>query len=307
MAGSSLLTLLDDIAAILDDVSLLTGAAIKKTIPVIGDDLALNAQQVMQGEVSAQRELPIVWAVAKGSIVNKLVLIPIAFVLSSWAAWSIHYVMMLGGAYLCFEGAEKVHAMWQKVLHTKKNTSHPSEVDPHPQLSEKQKIRGAIRTDFVLSAEIIVISLGALTRTPLLQRAVALVCVALFMSIAVYGMVAIIVKMDDFGWYLCTKKSPFFIRFGRCLLWCAPRAMKALSLLGTLAMFWVGGGIFLHNVHFLYSLVMGLTETFSTHWKITFSACIQLVLGIVLGVVCILVWKCVVSIISHISNKKANS
>ncbi|VEB63690.1 Inner membrane protein yedI [Providencia rustigianii] len=205
MAGSSLLALLDDIAAVLDDVSVMTKMAAKKTSGVLGDDLALNAQQVTG--VRADRELPVVWSVAKGSFLNKLILVPLALLISAFIPWAVTPLLMVGGAYLCFEGAEKLA---HKFLH--KNSQEPSETQ-QVELSpediaefEKQKIKGAIRTDFVLSAEIIAITLGIVSSTTFLNQVVVLSLIAIVMTIGVYGLVAGIVKLDDLGFYL-QKKS----------------------------------------------------------------------------------------------------
>lgn len=251
MAGASLLTLLDDIASILDDVSVMTKVAAKKTAGVLGDDLALNAQQVIG--VRADRELPIVWAVAKGSLVNKAILVPAALATSIFAPILVFPLMMIGGAYLCFEGIEKIFHKFSRHLpeetqqHEKENNSAdkpaPNDVD-----HERVKIRGAIRTDFILSAEIIVISLGAVAHAPWSQQVVVLVAIALLMTVGVYGLVAGIVKLDDFGLYLIQKTNIVLIKIGRGLLVCMPYLLKTLAIVGTLAMFLVGGGIVVHGI-----------------------------------------------------------
>ena len=254
--ASSLLTLLDDIATILDDVALMTKVAAKKTAGVLGDDLALNAQQVTG--VKADRELPVVWAVAKGSFVNKAILVPTALAISAFAPWAITPLLMIGGAYLCFEGFEKIA---HKYLHRQEDEeAHHQEViralaDPAVDLValEKSKIKGAIRTDFILSAEIIVITLGTVAGAALSSQVAVLVGIAILMTVGVYGLVAGIVKLDDAGLYLTEVKgdggaAKFKQSFGRGLLWVAPYLMKTLSIAGTAAMFLVGGGILTHGI-----------------------------------------------------------
>jgi Uncharacterized protein conserved in bacteria len=243
MAGASLLALLDDIASVLDDVSLMTKVAAKKTAGVLGDDLALNAQQV--SGVRADRELPVVWSVAKGSLVNKAILVPAALVISIFMPKLIAPLLMIGGAYLCFEGVEKVA---HKFLHrAPKSGEKHEEVALKTTVDERTKIRGAIRTDFILSAEIIVISLGAVAGAAWPQQIAVLVAIALLMTVGVYGLVAGIVKLDDLGFYLIRKTNTILVSIGRGILSLAPYLMKGLSIIGTLAMFLVGGGIVVHG------------------------------------------------------------
>lgn len=255
MAGSSLLTLLDDIATLMDDVAILSKVAAKKTAAVLGDDLALNAEQV--SGVRAKRELPVVWAVFKGSAMNKLIMVPVALALSAFLPWVIMPLLMLGGAFLCFEGFEKiVHRMLHskaedEIEHTARiKAVADSKVDMVA--FEKQRIRGAIRTDAILSAEIIVIILGTVQAEPLMTRVVVLSMMAAVITIGVYGLVAGIVKLDDLGLHLQEKTGSsgwerFQAWFGDKILWIAPKFMKALSVVGTAAMFLVGGGILAHG------------------------------------------------------------
>ena len=263
MAGSSLLMLLDDIAAVLDDVALMTKMAAKKTAGVLGDDLALNAQQV--SGVRAERELPVVWAVAKGSFRNKLILVPAALAISAFAPWAVTPLLMVGGTYLCFEGFEKLA---HKFLHSKDDDHQAraalSDAVANPEVDlaafEKDKIKGAIRTDFILSAEIIAITLGTVADAPLMQQVVVLSGIAIVMTVGVYGVVAGIVKMDDGGLYLTQKTGEgtwprFQRRFGQGVLNAAPYMMKALTVIGTAAMFMVGGGILVHGVPLLHHWV----------------------------------------------------
>ncbi len=251
--ASSLLLLLDDIATVLDDVSVLTKVAAKKTAGVLGDDLALNAQQVTG--VRAERELPVVWAVCKGSFVNKAILVPAALAISAFAPWAITPLLMLGGAFLCYEGFEKLA---HKFLHKDEvNTEHAQRrqavADPAVDLvaMEKDKIKGAVRTDFILSAEIIAITLGTVQQSPFMTQVAVLVGIALLMTAGVYGLVAGIVKLDDAGLYL-SRRGGAQAALGRGILAAAPWLMKALSVAGTAAMFLVGGGILTHGVSVLH-------------------------------------------------------
>ncbi|MBV6841813.1 DUF808 domain-containing protein [Xanthomonas euvesicatoria] len=272
MAGASLFTLLDDIATLLDDVSILTKVAAKKTAGVLGDDLALNAQQVTG--VTADRELPVVWAVAKGSLVNKMILVPAALAISALEAWLrgrgynvplVMPLMMIGGAYLCFEGVEKLahkflHNDEQEAQRHAERTRALADQNVDVVALEKDKVKGAIRTDFILSAEIIVLSLGVVSEVSFGQQVAVLVAIALAMTIGVYGVVAAIVKLDDLGLYL-TRKGAALAALGRGILVAAPWLMKFLSVAGTLAMFLVGGGILVHNIPALHHLVVDLAKS----------------------------------------------
>lgn len=250
MAGASLLVLIDDIASLLDDVSAMTKVAAKKTAGVLGDDLALNAQQVTG--VHADRELPVVWAVAKGSMVNKAVLVPLALVISALAPWAITPLLMAGGLFLCFEGVEKLAHAW---LHPQgeQDAEHAAQraalADPQTDVLalERDKIKGAVRTDFVLSAEIIAITLGTVASASFGQQVAVLVSIAIAMTLGVYGLVAGIVKLDDLGLHLSQKSAAWARALGHGILGAAPWLMKALSVVGTAAMFMVGGGILTHG------------------------------------------------------------
>ena len=261
--ASSLLALIDDIATVLDDVSVLTQVAAKKTAGVLGDDLALNAQQV--AGVRADRELPVVWAVCKGSFLNKAILVPAAIAISAFAPWAVTPLLMVGGAFLCFEGFEKLA---HKYLHSAaEDAARRDELvqalsDPSVDLVavEKEKIKGAIRTDFILSAEIIAITLGTVQASPLMTQIAVLSGIALLMTVGVYGLVGCIVKLDDAGVFLSQKGGDSAAvrlqrRLGRAILKAAPYLMKALSIAGTAAMFLVGGGILTHGVPALHHLI----------------------------------------------------
>ncbi len=262
---SSFFALFDDIATILDDVSVMTKVAAKKTAGVLGDDLALNAQQV-QG-VKTDRELPVVWAVAKGSMVNKVILVPAALAIAALERWLhaqginiplITPLLMLGGAFLCYEGVEKLAHKW---LHGDKEAENERLLNALSDESvdmvqfEKDKIKGAIRTDFILSAEIIVISLGTVADAPFMTQLAVLAAIAAIMTVGVYGLVGGIVKLDDLGVHLTRTGSEAGQAIGRGILWFAPRFMKFLSIAGTAAMFLVGGGILVHGLPFLHHFV----------------------------------------------------
>jgi predicted DNA repair protein MutK len=248
MAASSLLALIDDIASVLDDVATMTKVAARKTTGVLGDDLALNAQQVTG--VNADRELPVVFAVARGSLVNKAILVPAALAISALAPWAVTPLLMIGGAFLCYEGFEKLAHRFLHAAHDEPEHAvaarAPEDIDPVA--FEREKIKGAVRTDFVLSAEIIAITLGAAAEAEFLTRVLVLSGIALLMTVGVYGFVAGIVKLDDAGLYLSRKSSAVARLLGRGLLAFAPRLMKLLSVAGTIAMFMVGGGILAHGL-----------------------------------------------------------
>jgi predicted DNA repair protein MutK len=254
--ATSLFALLDDIATVLDDVSVMSKVAAKKTAGVLADDLAVNAERVTG--VSAARELPVIWAVAKGSAVNKCILVPAALLLSAFAPWAITPVLILGGTFLCFEGMEKVA---HKFLHPESEAEaeqkiHEALQDPNVDMKtlEQQKIKGAIRTDFILSAEIIVITLGAVATASLVTQIGTLITIAALMTVGVYGVVAAIIKMDDLGLALTKRPREFTQRVGHWILAFAPKFMKFLSIAGTIAMFLVGGGIVAHGIPALHHL-----------------------------------------------------
>jgi uncharacterized protein len=294
MPAGSLLTLLDDIATILDDVSILTKKAAAKTAGVLGDDLALNAQQV-SGVVS-NRELPVVWAVAKGSIINKLILVPLALVIATFAPWGIVPLLMIGGLYLCFEGVEKLH---HSFLHRgKKSTEQAGKeiaelaaTTPAQQVeSEADKIKGAVRTDFVLSAEIIAITLGTVAEQDFTRQVSVLSAIAIVMTVGVYGLVAGIVKLDDAGLYLTQCRGALQRASGRAILWVAPILMKALSILGTAAMFLVGGGILTHGIPPLHHVIEHAAAS-SGLLKPIIPLLIDGVCGLVAGVLALLLFN----------------
>lgn len=308
MAGASLLTLLDDIAAVLDDVAVMSKVAAKKTAGVLGDDLALNAQQVTG--VRAERELPVVWAVAKGSFVNKAILVPAALAISVFLPWLITPLLMIGGAFLCFEGAEKLA---HKFLHKPEQEAHKAAhvaavANPEVDLValEKEKIKGAVRTDFILSAEIIVISLGTLVGVAFGQQVAVLVTIAIAMTIGVYGLVAAIVKMDDAGLYLSKSQNGAARGLGKGLLAFAPRLMKVLSVVGTAAMFMVGGGIIAHAIpavhHFAQTMAASVANVPAIGGVLAFLApiLVDAIVGVIVGAIVV----AIVTLVQRMRGKK---
>jgi uncharacterized protein len=311
MAGGSLLMLLDDITTMLDDVSVMTKVAAKKTAGVLGDDLALNAQQV--SGVDASRELPVVWAVAKGSLINKLMLVPSALAISYFIPWLITPLLMLGGAFLCFEGFEKVA---HHFFHKQDDESHNQDIaqaiaDPKIDMVvlEKDKIKGAIRTDFILSAEIIVIALGTVS-TEIFSKQIAVVsAIALIMTVGVYGLVGGIVKLDDLGLYLMLKKGQsmykqFLRKIGVGILAFAPKLMRFLSAAGTAAMFLVGGSIIGHGLPFIHHFSENLVGKIQNlpGASVLGSMLIDALVGLVVGAICVAVFMFAQKVIK-ISNK----
>ncbi|MEF3102520.1 hypothetical protein EC841_103200 [Raoultella ornithinolytica] len=287
MAGSSLLTLLDDIATLLDDISVMGKLAAKKTAGVLGDDLSLNAQQV--SGVRANRELPVVWGVAKGSLVNKVILVPLALLISAFIPWAITPLLMLGGAFLCFEGVEKVLHSVQARKHKEDPQARQQRLEAlaerDPLAFERDKVKGAIRTDFILSAEIVAITLGIVADAPLLNQIMILSGIALLVTVGVYGLVGIIVKLDDMGYWLVEKGSVLARGVGKGLLAVAPRLMKVLSIVGTLAMFLVGGGIVVHGITPLHHAVENMASGMSGFTASLLPTGVNLVLGFIIGAV----------------------
>jgi predicted DNA repair protein MutK len=285
--ASSLLALLDDIATILDDVSVLTKVAAKKTAGVLGDDLALNAQQVTG--VNPERELPVVWAVAKGSLLNKAILVPAALAISAIAPWAVTPLLMVGGAFLCFEGFEKLahrflHSRQEDVEHHKELVEAVANPQVDMKQFEKDKIKGAVRTDFILSAEIIVISLGTVADQDFVTRVSVLVGIALLMTVGVYGLVAGIVKLDDLGLHLSRRASATARAVGNGILRTAPWLMKTLSVAGTAAMFLVGGSILAHGIPALHHWAEALAARVGP-WHTPVGMLVDALVGILAGAV----------------------
>lgn len=302
MAAGSLLALLDDITTMLDDVSVMTQVAAKKTAGVLGDDLALNAQQV--SGVDASRELPVVWAVAKGSFVNKLILVPSALLISYFAPWAITPLLMVGGAYLCFEGFEKIAHSFLHKKHPEVKSEEMHDAELHKAMQnpttdlvalEKEKIKGAITTDFVLSAEIIVIALGTVAGKAFADQALVVSLIAIIMTVGVYGLVAGIVKLDDIGLWMMLRKGKSIFKqiirkIGQFLLNATPYLMRFLSVAGTAAMFMVGGSIIGHGLPFVHHLNEGLIENLQPISSILVAIAPHLLdaaVGLIVGAICV--------------------
>ncbi|MGR5057491.1 DUF808 domain-containing protein [Vibrio rotiferianus] len=295
MAGASLLTLLDDIAAVLDDVALMSKMAAKKTAGVLGDDLALNAQQV--SGVASEREIPVVWAVAKGSFKNKLILVPSALLISAFIPWLIMPLLLIGGLFLCFEGAEKI--LEKLFPHSHQHEEKEEQVNTGESVEEyeKRKVAGAIRTDFILSAEIIVIALGTVTGSSIVTQILVVSLIAVLMTIGVYGLVAGIVKLDDLGFYLerTSNGEGLKAKLGGVLVAFAPKLMKMLAVVGTAAMFLVGGGIVVHNVPAIHHLIEPIIMDFRGHTVATaiVPTLLNGVIGVIAGLVVVAAWTVV--------------
>ncbi len=300
MATGSFFLLLDDIAAVLDDVAVMTKVAAKKTAGVLGDDLALNANQV--SGVRAERELPVVWAVAKGSLLNKAILVPLALFISFYLPSLVIPLLMLGGAYLCFEGVEKIahkflHSAEEETEHHTQHIEALNKENIDMVAYEKDKIKGAIRTDFILSAEIIVIALGTVKNAAFSNQIAVLIGISLLMTVGVYGLVGLIVKLDDMGFYLQRQKAKWQHVLGGAFIAFAPKLMKFLSFAGTVAMFTVGGAILVHGIpmvhHAIESLTHGIQNGFLSGLT---SIVLEGLFGILAGIVCLIVFLSVTKI-----------
>lgn len=285
--ATAFFALFDDIAAMMDDVAMMTKAATKKTAGVLGDDLALNANQLTG--IRAERELPVVWAVTKGSLVNKVILVPLALLLSAFYPPALKVLLMIGGAYLCYEGIEKV---WHTLF------GHKAPVVERQQVRiqaiaegqdlvamEKEKIKGAILTDFILSAEIIVIAMGVVInhKAPISEQAITLSLLALLVTFFIYGVVAIIVKLDDVGQYWVESKEGLLDAIGHGLLWLAPNIIRVLAFVGTLAMFIVGGHIWIEGIAYLHHLSANINAALSGFWQWLASTSFDIAVGAALG------------------------
>ncbi|MED5504604.1 MAG: DUF808 domain-containing protein [Pseudomonadota bacterium] len=295
MAGASLLTLLDDIAAVLDDVALMSKMAAKKTAGVLGDDLALNAQQV--SGVASEREIPVVWAVAQGSFKNKLILVPSALLISAFIPWLIMPLLLIGGLFLCFEGAEKILEKLFPHSHQHEEKEEQVNSGESAEEYEKRKVAGAIRTDFILSAEIIVIALGTVTGSSIVTQIIVVSFIAVLMTIGVYGLVAGIVKLDDLGFYLerTSNGEGLKAKLGGALVAFAPKLMKMLAIVGTAAMFLVGGGIVVHSVPAIHHLIEPIIMDFRGHTIATaiVPTLLNGVIGVIAGLVVVAAWTAV--------------
>lgn len=306
MAGSSLFALLDDIATLLDDISLMSKVAAKKSASVLSDDLAVNAEQVTG--VKADRELPVVWAVFKGSMRNKAILVPCALILNALLPGAVHWLLMAGGAYLCYEGFEAIKEKLTRDPSDGKGVKAQTKTKTPEELAafERRKVSGAIRTDFILSAEIIVITLNIVAEAPMLQQILTLALIAIVMTVGVYGFVAGIVRMDDAGLVLSNSKSrgawgSIVRKLGRILLSAAPVLMKALSWIGTIAMFLVGGAFVAEGIAPLKNFVEQLADG-SGGWETAMTLSVHCVIGALVGMVAVMLVKCVTAISAKATN-----
>lgn len=302
MAGVGLLALIDDIATILDDVAVMSKVAAKKTAGVVGDDLALNAKGLTG--ITPEREIPVVLAVAKGSLINKVILIPSAILISAFAPWLIVPLLMIGGAYLCFEGVEKViEKLFHKADHNVSAKHAQDDFIKDPAHFEKDKIKAAVRTDFILSAEIMVIALGAVSDADMSVRIGVLLAIGLGMTVGVYGLVAALIKLDDLGLYL-TRKKGALVALGHGILNCVPYLMKAIGIIGTVAMFIVGGEIIMHGIHPLEDFIHHAIEGLPALPKFFASIGSSILIGIISGLLAIPVFKALFKAVEKIKQKK---
>lgn len=275
--ASGIFALLDDIAALMDDVAAMTKIAGKKTAGILGDDLAVNAEKA-SGFVSS-REIPVLWAITKGSFLNKLIILPVAFLLSAFLPWAVTVILLLGGLYLGYEGAEKIYGFFIPRKHREK-TDLSENLDKQQILNqEKDKIKSAIVTDFILSVEIIIIALGTVISQPIGTQIIVVSIIALIATVGVYGIVALIVRMDDFGLKLIALNdadNSLSDRIGKLLVAALPKVIRSLSVIGTLALILVSGGIFLHNLEFVHHWFIGLPSILS-----------EFLVGLIVGFACL--------------------
>lgn len=282
--ASGIFALLDDIAALMDDVAVMGKVAGKKTAGLLGDDLAVNAEKA-SGFMSA-RELPVLWAITKGSFLNKLIILPAAFLLSAFLPSAITVILIIGGLYLAYEGAEKVHEYLFPHSHKKEKPKLEKLSEEEVLSREKEKIKSAILTDFILSVEIVIIALGTVGQEPLLTQILVVTLIAIIATVGVYGIVALIVRMDEFGAKLINlneEENSFSDKIGRFLVSALPKVIKSLSVIGTIALFLVSGGIFVHNLDFFHGLfenIPGIIVEFLTGLVVGFVVFVIIKLGI---------------------------
>ncbi len=279
--ASGFFAVLDDIATLMDDVAGMSKVATKKTAGILGDDLAVNAEKA--SGFTPNRELPVLWAITKGSLLNKLIILPVAFLLSAFLPWIITIILLLGGLYLAFEGGEKVYEYFFPGSHASHHKGGPAESTADRPIEEKAKIKAAIVTDFILSVEIVIIALGTVTEEPILTQILVVSFVALVATIGVYGIVALIIRMDEFGYGLMAlngEDNTFSDKVGKFFVGALPKVIKALSVIGTLALLLVSGGIFKHNIHFLHDL-----------WPQVPGILTEFLLGLVVGLLSYLIYS----------------
>jgi predicted DNA repair protein MutK len=254
--ASGFFALLDDIATVMDDVAVMSKVAAKKTAGILGDDLAVNAEKA-SGFVT-DRELPVLWAITKGSFLNKLIILPFAFLLSAFLPTAVTVILVLGGLYLAFEGAEKIYEYFFPHEHFTKVTAVEDLTTEEVMAAEKVKVKSAIVTDFILSVEIVIIALGTVVEKPISTQILVVSLIALLATVGVYGLVAIIVRMDEFGVKLINlneEENSFSDKVGRVLVAALPKIIKSMTVIGTIALLLVSGGIFAHNIEFFHHLL----------------------------------------------------
>lgn len=269
--ATGLLALLDDVSLLMDDVSTMTQVATKKTAGILGDDLAVNAEKA--SGFASSRELPVLWKITKGSFINKLIILPLAFLLSAFMPWIIVPILMIGGVYLAYEGTEKIYEYFFPHGERKPIESLEQKSKEEVLSQENEKIKSAVITDFILSIEIIIIALSAVSKEPMTVQIAAVSFVAFLATVGVYGLVALLVRMDDFGYKLIAMNNGES-KIGEFFVLALPKIIKALTVIGTIAMLLVAGGIFIHNSHFVHDLVHGIPFIFG-----------DLLIGFVIGVV----------------------
>ena len=257
--ASGIFALLDDIATLMDDVAMMSKVAGKKTAGILGDDLAVNAEKA-SGFVS-DRELPVIWAITKGSFLNKVIILPLAFLLSAFLPSAVTIILIIGGLYLAYEGAEKIYEFFFPHAHQQEAPTLENISEEEILSMEKEKIKSAIVTDFILSVEIVIIALGSVANEPLLTQILVVSVIALIATVGVYGIVAVIIRMDEFGAKMINwneRENSISDKIGGFLVSALPKVIKSLSVIGTIALLLVSGGIFVHNIHFFHDLFPSL-------------------------------------------------
>ncbi len=286
--------LFDDISILMDDVAVISKVATKKTVGILGDDLAVGADKA--SGFTASRELPVLWAITKGSLLNKLIILPIAFLLSAFLPWAIIPILMLGGIYLAYEGAEKIYEYFTPHLHPKEHTKVKALSKEKILEVEKKKIKSAILTDFILSIEIVIIALSTVTEQSLTIQIIVVSFIALIATLGVYGIVALLVRMDDVGYALIKKGkdkgSEALQKFGKLLVLALPKVIKSLTVIGTIAMLLVAGGIYVHNIPYLHHLIHGIPSILG-----------ELLIGVLIGIVAFIVMQIFLNIKLLLENK----
>lgn len=280
--ASGIFAILDDIAALLDDVAMMSKVAAKKTAGILGDDLAVNAEKA--SGFASSREIPVLWAITKGSFLNKLIILPIAFLLSAFLPWAVTVILILGGLYLAYEGAEKIHEFFFPHAHSNESLAEVGLTESEILAIEKERVKSAILTDFILSIEIVIIALGTVVQETLTTQIIVVSIIAIVATVGVYGIVALIVRMDEAGFKLIKRskgENSFSKKLGMVLVQALPKVIKALSIIGTIALILVAGGIFVHNIdffHHLFPVIPSIITEFFVGLLVGF-ACLIVVMG----------------------------